>query len=169
MTDVNLAKVKECPTCGHKITKNKHSVAKHMIQGLIKMRQAVIDKGENSIHTYKDMLGKPYELKRYEASNWTNMRYLGLVAKVRRDDKTHIRGHWLLTRRGARFLNGKCKIPKAVWTVNKKIVEWSNEWVSVGDVMGDVDIPYYADIEFQETERLPFEIKLDENGQAGLF
>lgn len=139
----------KCPHCGAEMNAYKVHITPMMIHALVKFRQAVIEKGENSVHLLEDMKGKPYELTRHEWNNFTRQRFLALAVK----DKSNA-GHWVLTKRGADFLNGLTAIPRFVLVLRNKIVERSTEMVFVKDVF-KADVPYMEnihDIEYIETE-----------------
>lgn len=145
MEKTNQNQKQYCPTCGHCISPYKVSVTPMMVHALIKFRQAVIDKGENSVHLLKDFKGKPYELTRHEWNNFSRQRFLGLAVKVENNP-----GYWLLTRRGAEFLNGITDIPAHVWIEKDKIIDRSETRVYVVDVIKST--PYLEtknDIEYR--------------------
>ncbi len=119
-----------CPTCGHCISPYKVTLTPMMVNALIKFRQAVIDKGENKVHLLKDLKGKSYELTRHEWNNFSRQRFLGLAVKVENEP-----GYWLLTRRGAEFLNGISDCPDHVWIEKNSIIGRSEDRVFVGDVI----------------------------------
>lgn len=127
--------IKICEHCGQKIREYRVGVTPMLIKTLVKFRSAVVEKGENSVHLLKDFEGKSYELTRHEWNNFTRLRFLGLSAKVKGES-----GYWLLTKRGADFINGKVSIPKEVWIRNNKISDRSDNMVYVRDVIGST--PY---------------------------
>lgn len=136
-----------------------HKMTPILVHALVKFRSAINDKGVNSVHLKKDMDDTRNELTRHERSNWTKLRFHGMVAKVRKEDKTQVRGHWLLTKRGASFLNGLCKTPYEVQTFRNKVVDHSDQMVSVAEVIGST--PYVEtidDIQYEVFE--PKELKL---------
>lgn len=142
---------KKCPHCGAEMNPYKVHLTPMMIHALVKFRQAVMEKGENSVHLLNDMKGKPFELTRHEWNNFTRQRFLALAVK----DKNNS-GHWILTRRGAEFLNGLTAVPKYVLVLRNRIVERSPELVYVKDIM-KADIPYMEnihDIEYVDLETM---------------
>lgn len=135
-----------------------------LVNALIKFRQAVIDKGENRVHLLKDMKNRDYELTRHEWNNFSRQRFLGLAVKVENDP-----GYWLLTKRGANFLNGLIDIPKYVWVKKNQITERSEERVTVGDVIKGV--PYMetkSTIEYR-SEPLPVNFDPEKTVQESLI
>jgi hypothetical protein len=158
-----MTEKKFCPTCGSCLSPYKVTITQMMVDALIKFRMAVIDKGENSVHLLKDMKGKSYELTRHEWNNFSRERFLAFAVKV--EDKS---GYWLLTKRGADFLNGELAVPYFVWIFNNKIIERSEKKVYVKDILGTT--PYMetkSDIEYG----IPESAKeyLQEPGQVKLF
>lgn len=132
-----------------------------MVHALVKFREAVIDHNRNSIHLLKDMKGKSYELTRHEWNNFTRQRFLGLAVKVKSEP-----GHWLLTKRGAAFLNGEEAIPAYVFIFRNKIVERSEWTQTVSQVIGST--PYLeqkADIQYGEPTEIS-EPKFTKEGQG---
>jgi len=132
-----------------------------MVRALIKFREAVVAHNRNSIHLLKDMKGRSYELSRHEWNNFTRQRFLGLAVKVKGKS-----GYWLLTKRGAAFLNGQEAIPAYVFIFRNKIVERSEWTQNVAEVIGST--PYLeqkADIEYGEPTEIP-EFKSTKEGQG---
>lgn len=129
-----------CDHCGAKLRKYCYPMAPILVDALRKFYAAVNAKGENSVHLKDDMDDTDNELTRSERSNWTKVRFHGLVAKVKQEDGSQLRGHWLITKRGADFLKGKVSIPQTVWVYRNKVVEHSEEMVTVRDVVGS--LPY---------------------------
>ena len=133
---------KYCDHCGQKVDKYKVPLTEGILRALIKFRQAVSLKNENKIHLLEDMKGD-VELTRHEWNNFTRLRFHALVAKYKEDGQ-HISGYWLLTKRGAQFLNGETDIPKTVTVFNNRVVEHSEERVFIKDVIGRQ--PYFEKI-----------------------
>lgn len=153
-----MSEVYECPTCHHSSNVYWHRVTPGIVGALIKVKQAVIAKGEYSIHNRKDMDGTPYELTKNEAANFTMLRYHGLVAH----DKERGAGYWILTHRGSEFLKGNIAIPRRVQVMNNRVIDREDEQVTIKDVYGQV--PYFDDIDTIERERQSLELT-----QTGLF
>lgn len=132
--------VKVCEHCGQKIREYRVGISPMMIKTLVKFRMAILDKGENMAHLLKDFEGRDYELTRHEWNNFTRLRFHALTAKVKDES-----GYWLLTKRGADFLNGKVEIPKYVWIRNNRVVDYSEEKVFIKDIIGSQ--PYMEKLE----------------------
>lgn len=120
-----------CPHCGQSMREYKVSVTPILVKMLVKFRMAVLDKGENKVHLLKDMDGKDYELTKHEWNNFTRLRFHALAVKVKDES-----GYWLMTKRGADFLNGKVEIPREVWIRNNRIVEHSENLIGIKDLLG---------------------------------
>jgi len=153
-----------CPHCGAPMRPYRVKITPMMVHAIVKFREAVIDHNRNSIHILKDMKGKPYELTRHEWNNFTKQRFLGLAVRVKGES-----GYWLLTKRGAAFLNGQEEVPAYVVIFRNKIIERSEWKQSVKDVIGST--PYLeqkGDIQYGEPREIP-EAKFDEAGQGMLI
>lgn len=124
-----MEEIKICEHCGQKIREYKVGISKMMINTLVKFRMAILEKGENRVHLLKDFENRRFELSRHEWNNFTRLRFHGLAVKVENEA-----GYWLLTRRGADFLNGKVEIPKHVWVRNNKVVDHAEELVNIKDI-----------------------------------
>lgn len=135
-----------CPHCHAQSYAYWHAVTPGIVNALVKFRRAGIAKGTYSLHNRKDLDGTPWELTKTEAANWTMLRYHGLVAK----DKEAGRGYWILTQRGAEFLKGNLSIPARVKVLNNHVIDHSDEYVSVKDVLGT--LPYFETYEKLERE-----------------
>ena len=133
-----------CETCGAKLKRYNHPMTPILVHALVKFYAAVCAKKENSIHLKDDMDGTDQELDRYERSNWTKLRFHGLVAKVK-ENNHQVRGCWLITHRGADFLKGELSIPKTVYVYRNNVVGRSEDLVSVRDVIAS--IPYVQSID----------------------
>lgn len=127
-----------------------------IVRALIKFRMAVNYHKKNKIHLLKDMKTYEFELTPHEWNNFSRLRFHGLVAKYREDGK-HVAGYWLLTRRGADFLDGEISIPATVTIFQNKVVYRSERVVSVKDVIKDNSVPYFEKITDIEYEDVPVE------------
>lgn len=154
---MNSQELHHCDVCHSTSTKYWHGITPGLVNGLIKLKRAVIAKGENSIHTRRDLDRTANELSKGEYANWTILRFHGLIAK---DDAAGA-GHWLLTSRGNAFLKDELAIPKKVQTLNNHVVGHSDVVVTVEEVMGSR--PYFETIDDKERESLPLG-----GGQLGL-
>lgn len=128
-----------CPVCKASLKQYWHTITPGMINGLIKFKRAVVERGENKIHLLEDMTGKN-KLSRHEWNNWTRLRFHALVAKHKTDGE-HDAGYWLLTRRGSEFLLGEAEIPQKVKTFRNRVIGYSEEKVKIKDVVGKM--PYF--------------------------
>lgn len=162
--EANNYQAEYCTNCGANMKPYRVRLTPMMVHALVKFRQAVMEKGENCIHLVVDLKGKSYKLTRHEWNNFTRERFLALCAKVK--DKP---GYWLLTHRGASFLNGQETVPDWVLVFRNKIIDRSENEVLVRDVIGT--IPYMetkGDVEYEEP--IPVSaIHFDENGQGSLI
>ncbi len=106
------------------------------------MRTRVIQKGENKIHLQKDL-----NLTKTEYNNFQKLRFHGLIARYKEDGK-NTAGCWLITKRGAEFLNGVISVPTRVKTFRNKVVEHDTDLVKVVDIIKRYPFPY-VETEFQ--------------------
>lgn len=158
-----------CPHCGRNMTPYQVPLTIGFIKGLVKFRQAIGEKGENKVHLLKDMQDKEYALTPHEWNNFTRLRFHGLVAKYREDGK-HVGGYWLLTRRGAQFLNGTMKIPERVLVFNNRVVGHSPELVDLSHIYKSDQVPYFEmrqDIQYGDPDNVFFD--WDKDGQGKLI
>lgn len=142
--------IDNCEHCGAKLKKYIYPILPVQVSALQKFYNTVLEKNENCVHLQVDMDGTDNELGRSERSNWTMLRFHGLVAKYRQDDGSQLRGYWLLTKRGAEFLKGELSIPRSVEVYRNKVVGHSEDVVNVNEVLGS--IPYVhtkSDIQFE--------------------
>jgi hypothetical protein len=123
-----------CPFCGAALKKHWHSLTKGLVRALIKIKTAVIMKGENKVHPRFDA--------NFTANEWSNLSKLRFHALIAKSDE---RGYWLLTHRGSQFLLGKMEIPKRVLTWRNKVVDYDPEKVFVKDVVSDSDLPVWEE------------------------
>jgi|GEM_PF-1501408 len=123
-----------CEHCGASLKKFWHRLSPGLVGSLIKFRRAVHQLDRNNLHLYNDLTGEN-ELTVAEQMNWTKLRFHGLVAKS--DEEKH----WLLTRRGAEFLNGTLAVPKRVRTFRNHVIERDEELIYVKDIVGK--LPYF--------------------------
>lgn len=144
------AELHVCPTCHQQSFIYRHGISKGMVSALSKFKKAVLVKGENSVHTRRDMDGTDYELTKGEYANWTMLRYHGLVAK---DDDAG-KGYWLLTRRGNQWLKGEVAIPRYVFVLNNEVQGSGPELVSAREIVR-ADLPIWFEIEDLEREAVP--------------
>lgn len=112
---------------------------------LRKLWHEVIRSEKNNVHL--STLGASYA----ERSRITQLRFHGLVAKVRGPKGKHVPGHWLITRRGGQFLRGEVTIPKVVETVDNTVMHDRpvGELISVQDfrVLDDFSAHYTWEID----------------------
>jgi len=121
-----------CPNCGARTTPTLHTLKSGHISALLKFRQAVRHYNRNRVHIRKEMAdlqGAPFQLTKDEWTNFTKLRYFGLVAHA--DEKNRRSGYWLLTLNGGRFLRGEIVVPAQVKTFRDKIVARSSKTIAL--------------------------------------
>lgn len=144
-----MEEVERCPHCGAKMAAYWHKLTPGILSALVKMRGGIARTQVNRINTEKDLVGSAYEMTTWERSNLTKLRFHGLIAKYKEDDK-HIAGEWLITKRGFAFLRGEEAIPKSVKTYRNQVVDHDPELIKVGDVLKVV--PYFERLQDIEAE-----------------
>lgn len=172
MTDQNDDKpvISKCPHCEAKMVVYIYPMAPILVTALIKFRNAVIRKGENSVHLKNDMDDTPNELGRSERSNWTKIRFHGLVAKVKQENGRQKRGHWLLTKRGNQFIKGDLHIPLEVKVYRNKVIAHSEIVVDIHEVMQSRPwVHTIDDIKFEVYDGDDLAYNFDEKGQGKLL
>ena len=151
------AEIYVCDHCGSKSTIYTHSLGKGLVLALLKFKRAVMDHDRNSIHTQRDMNGRPYELSKTEYANWTMLRYHGLVTH----DDNKGKGFWILTRRGNAFIKGE-PVPAKTRVLNNEVQhdrEPDGQYdVTITELLTHDSRPYFTEIERLERERVPLEV-----------
>ena len=133
-----------CECCGAKLLARWVRLSAGRVEFLAKFRALVIENNKNLINVPKEM-----SLTEVEYSDYQKLRYHGLIAKYKIDGIIQA-GYWILTNRGNLFLNGELIIPEKVKIFKNKIVGYSENRVSVKDVIKTE--PYwdrYEDIKFE--------------------
>ena len=97
----------KCECCG--LTTNYLlAIDKGTIEILKAVSRAIGDKGINIVHANKELIEKGY-LTPLQRGNMSRPRAHGLIAMVKGDG---MKGNYLLTSKGAKFLRGEIRIPK---------------------------------------------------------
>jgi len=137
-----------CPHCGQAIKPpSKYRLNSGHVSALFKLREAVRYYNRNKVHIRREMgPGTPFELSRDEWTNFSYLRFFGLA--VHADPENPRGGYWLLTSRGADFLNGKIVVPRIVFGKNGHPVSHSNEVVHVDDFRNRIPKEFYERREF---------------------
>ena len=148
----------KCPHCGASMASYWHSLTPGILNALVKFYTAICDHKVNKIHLLKDMKGHSYELTDHEWNNFTKLRFHGLAVQ---DDES---GYWLITRRGVKFLHGEIQIPDRVRTFRGEIIERSENYVTVNDVMGTQ--PYFEQDFARQTMPVITPVEYAISGQA---
>ncbi len=60
-------------------------------------------------------------------------------------------GHWLLTHRGAQFLHGELRVPAEVRVFRNRVEGYSEDYVSVKDVIGEVYLDKKDDYVYEKS------------------
>lgn len=138
-----------CPHCGALMKQYWTLLAPGYVRALVKIKAAVIKKGQNLVHPVHDC-----GLNQNERNNLTKLRFHGMIAKATE------KGLWLLTRRGSRFLLGEISVPKRVLSWRNRVIGYDTERVFVKDVICCSEVPAWP-------ERFDFELADPEGDLVG--
>lgn len=116
-----------CTHCGAKITQYKYSIDDLNVSTLLKFKKAVVQLGRYKINVKTEIP----DLTQGERFRMTQLRFHGLVAKVKNEDDKQIPNMWLLTSRGQDFVEGVIDVPKWVMTFRNRVVKHSIETVNI--------------------------------------
>lgn len=141
-------KLRHCLCCESSLSKSDHVITKGMVTGLIKFAKYSLENRLRYVNPRLEMRWA-YQLTLNESSNWTKLRFFGLIAKYKVDGK-HVGGKWVVTRNGWAFLRGELPIPSHVKTFRNRIIEKSAETTTYSAIMGSAtNFPahddFYAD------------------------
>jgi len=151
----------QCPYCQAKLIKYWHRLNPVLVHSLVKLYAAVVRKGENQIHSRKEIS----DMSIIEYNNFQKLRYFGLIAH------SGPSGYWLITHRGAEFLKGNIRIPRRVQTFRNHIESHDDELVSVSEVIKEnISIDTKKDYLFtSEQKSIETPVYFDQKGQGYLF
>lgn len=135
---------KICPCCGAKMTLHWHRLNIGLVNVLIKFKKRVVAKNQNEVHISE------LDLNSSEFCNFQKLRYHAMIAKCRDKQGKRIGHLWLLTKRGNHFLKGLIEVPEKVGTFRNKIRKKSTNFISIGSVLGNQNMPIWDSIENME-------------------
>src|SRR5688572_24268321 len=95
-----------CPHCGARRRAYWHELTPGLVSALVKLHERTYYSRPKSLHIRDDLQrpGCPFSLTDDEWTNFTKLRFHGLVAKARNNYGGHRRGWWVMTLQGAKFL-----------------------------------------------------------------
>ena len=109
-----------CEHCGQKLpTKYKYFLDDLDVSALLKIYNAVIRAGVNKIKITSKTIP---ELSDGERHRITQLRFHGMLAKVKGENGHQLPGMWCLTSRAGAFLKGEQRVPAYVYTMNNKVI-----------------------------------------------
>ena len=126
-----------CPNCGASMKIWKHTLSSGLVDLLRVFARAVVDKKCNDVHLQNDT-----RMTNNQYNNFQKLRYFGLVAK---GDKS---GHWVITKNGIEFLNGRLRVHKYIKTFRNRISERSEELVTIEDYKKRTDEHWEKEFDF---------------------
>lgn len=130
----------QCPYCGASLKEYWHKLTPLLVNGLVKMKQKIINKNENRIHLQNDL-----NLSKTEYNNFQKLRFHGLIAHYKDKNGKKENGYWLITKRGNEFLKGSLAIPSRVKTFRNHVIDHDDHLVHIADVIGST--PFAESIE----------------------
>jgi len=130
----------QCPYCGASLKEYWQRLTPLLVNGLVKMKQKIINKNENRIHLQNDL-----NLSKSEYNNFQKLRFHGLIAHCKNEDGSRDSGYWLITKRGNDFLRGLLAIPSRVRTFRNHVVDHESRLVYIKDVIGST--PYAESVD----------------------
>lgn len=116
-----------CEYCGAALKKYWHSITPGLVKILIKCYTYA--SAHDNLFRMKDL-----NLDHSEYGNFQKLRFHGLIAKHKVENQIQER-EWLVTQRGAAFLRGEIQIPDKVQTFRNRVVNHSEELVTITEVM----------------------------------
>lgn len=141
-----MKKEGRCPNCKKKMIIYERHVDYHasvLLRGMADVvKRKIIDgmkfTDANQVHVQDEIRSNSYSVKSYT----TITRQLGLIAKVEKQGGGHDREKgWLITRRGWAFLKNE-PVPRTVWTYNNRIVDRTEEEITIGEIMSSRRVAY---------------------------
>lgn len=130
-----------CPACGQTVMVNIHNFSEGLFNILIKFAKKFgVEQPFHLQNDFPDMTKNQY-------NNAQKLRYWGLLNKYYKDGKRK-GGYWYLTYDAKKVLNGDL-LPRQVKTFNNKVVEYSEETLS----LDDIDFTYKYSLPIQWVRR----------------
>ena len=123
-----------CPTCGHKTAEYRHGLTRMLVECLWHLHQAG---GRSRL----DKMG----LGNTQFTNFQKLRYFGLAMPTAQNRE------WILTAAGEEFLQGRRRMPQAVFTRDAVVRRKADEQVFIHEIK---DCAQYK-TEWQEQARQP--------------
>ncbi len=108
---------KKCHCCGHNQKIYRYFLDDLDVSTLLKIWQAVVESGVNEVKVQS--LDMTHAMK----CRTTQLRYFGLLQKVRNEKGKHRSGMWLITRNGGDFIHGRKVVYYYVWTMNNRVID----------------------------------------------
>lgn len=116
-----------CPHCNSEITTYKYLLDDLDVTTLRKVWEAVVRQGTNDVDVSNIGLNQSERLR------MTQLRFHGMIAKVKNVRGKQVGNHWLITDRAGKFLRGEIKVPAYVLTEQNKVIGHSPEFVYIKD------------------------------------
>jgi hypothetical protein len=143
-----------CPTCNANLEARWEYITKGHLKLLTLLHEAIRENNRNSIHLQKDL-----DLTKNQYANFQKLRYNGLVAHAQET------GHWLMTRRGAKFLRQEIDLPKGVLIFRNRIQKYHKTRATVQIILKG-DEPYWlkkGDFDYETMDIVDYELDAFDN------
>ena len=114
---------KTCECCGAKMVEYRHSFNYALAFCLHRIYLE-----ENPVNI------KTLDLHTYQWNNFQKLQYWGLVEKAFDHSGDRIKGMWSITERGIKFVEGRIKIRKSVWTYRSEPLRADGNEILFDDV-----------------------------------
>lgn len=116
-----------CEHCGSKINEYRYPLDDLDVMTLRKIWEAMVRFNTNDVDVSN--IG----LKQTERLRMTQLRFHGMIAKVRNEAGKQVGNHWLITDRAGKFLRGEIGVPTYVLTKQNKVIGHAPTFVYLKD------------------------------------
>lgn len=111
--------VEHCGECGAKKVIYPHLLSPGIVSALRKAAQYSV---ENRKRHFRKRWVDPL-LTKSESSNWSKLRFHGMVAKIKDESGGIKRGWWVVTHRAWEFLAARLSVPQYTFTYRNRVVQ----------------------------------------------
>lgn len=120
-----------CPCCDRLVKLYSYSINTSLARSLISLYQ--LSQSQIPSHVKDIVAGLPHSC----GKNFCILKHWGLIKEVTNEDtKKRSSGFWNITKTGTNFVLGKIRIPQTVEVYNNKVLDISDEVVTIQDCLG---------------------------------
>lgn len=136
-----------CRCCGASLIMPVHALTRGLVEVLVILAYHAKKQGGYTVDI------SDIDLNYTQRSTLQKLRYFGLLVKNLDKDGKHKLKSWIITTRGWEFLSRETLVVKHSRTFHNRIVHWTEEeareidMVSIDDILGDKDAPYWQNVE----------------------